>query len=195
MKKVFLTAAASFAAIPGIAVIAAGIGTPPNSQVWFGGIVNVVGVGTILLLMMNQKYIRRISPQRLTKYVGILFTSTLMLFISYVVLYNWCVVSHQRWGTVMYPLWATGELARAVEAAGGRWQAFDRYGVNDITSAVLKSSGLIWGVTLGLFVVTYSSMFACLTAAFAILGIKLESHQAKRARRPRPLTKARVDGG
>jgi hypothetical protein len=71
MKKDFVAVSALLAYIVGLAIIAQGLGAPPGMNAWFGGIVDVIGVGTILLLWTNKHRVTRARPAAIELIVGI----------------------------------------------------------------------------------------------------------------------------
>jgi len=185
MRKALLVSASTFACVPGLAAIIAGFGAPPNAGAWFGGIATSMGVLTILLAMVQSAEISRMAPRDITRWsLSLLGIGLLVLFV-YVFLFDWCVVSHPAYGAIVYPLWATGDLAKLISHAGGRWEALDRYGTAGIDAAILKSSSFVWALTIASFIVCYSALIICLTAAFALPAARLD----KRPLRRRPASK------
>ena len=57
MKAFFVSAAAVFAAVPGLGVIASGLGTPPGTEyrLLFGGVIEGFGALALIILWVNQK--------------------------------------------------------------------------------------------------------------------------------------------
>ena len=83
MKKIFVAASAAFAAIPGVAVIASGLGTPPGSGYrWlFGGVIEAFGALALLILWINRSKLRRISKRRITR-AAIILCGVCFIFIG-----------------------------------------------------------------------------------------------------------------
>jgi hypothetical protein len=174
MKWALLVAASTFACVPGLVTIIAGFGAPPNTGAWFGGIATSVGVLTVLLAMMRSAEISRVSSRRITHWSLALLGASLLALFVYVVLFDWCVVSHPAYGAIVYPLWATGDLAKLISHAGGRWEALDRYGTAGIDAAISTSSSIVWALTISSLIVCYSGLVMCMTAAFALPAARVE---------------------
>jgi len=185
MKKALLAAASAFACVPGLAAIISGLGAPPNAGVWFGGIATSMGVLTILLIMLRSADLSRVPTRTVTRWSIILLGVGVVAFVAYTLLFDWCVVSHPAYGAVVYPLWTTGDLAKLVTQAGGRWNALDRYGTAGIDAAIQKSSSIIWAFTIGSFIVCYSTLIVCLTAAFALPAARLDKRSDRKVGRKR----------
>ncbi|HKO97013.1 MAG TPA: hypothetical protein VJU86_08480 [Pyrinomonadaceae bacterium] len=175
MKNFFLALSGSFAAIPGVAIMVKGIGTPPGYAFMFGGIIEAFGSLALILLWLHRDKIQRIKPRRITKVSIILASVSFLSLVLYIVLFKLCVVSHPTHHTVLFPLWTSGELAKLVSAAGGRWAALDEFGWFGVYGAVEKMPSYAVPVTVAALLVCYQSVFTTLTIAFGLPGF----HQQK----------------
>lgn len=185
MKRVLLAAASAFACIPGLAAILSGLGAPPTAGVWFGGLATSMGVVTILIVMLHSPDLARVQTKIVTRWAVVLLGVGAIMILFYTLLFDWCVVSNPKYGAVVYPLWATGDLAKLIVQAGGRWEALDRYGIAGIDAAIQKSSSVIWTLTIGSFVTVYSTLVVCFTAAFALPAARLEGPSNRKVARKR----------
>ena len=170
MKKLFLAASGLFAAIPGIAVIGKGIGTPPNYEILFGGVIEAFGTLSLLVLWANRNKLKKIKTPRITKLVIRLGVLSFISLIIYIGLFKYCVISHPTHDTAYFPLWTSGELAKYVERTGGRWAALERYGIYPIESAIQKMPPYAIIITTALLLFMYQMIFTSLTVAFGLLG-------------------------
>jgi hypothetical protein len=169
MKKLLLALAGVFSAIPGVAVIQSGIGSPPSYKVLFGGVIEAFGAFSLLLLWINRKKIQRLAARRVTR-VAVLLTVLCFVLISvYIALFAICVVEHRR-GTAYYPLWTSGKLADMVTRAGSRRAAIERYGIAAVSEAIDEMPGIATGLTTVVLLFLYQSIFTTLTIMFGLLG-------------------------
>ncbi|HEY0655446.1 MAG TPA: hypothetical protein VGD65_20065 [Chryseosolibacter sp.] len=172
MKKLFAAISLTVASVPGLAIIAKGIGTPPGHAWLFGGIIEAIGALAILLLWINRDSIRKISPKRLSNtsiYLGFTF---FVLVLFYLFLFKHCVVTHPTHETVYFPLWTDGRAKELISRADGRWSALDRYGNYPLEVAIGKMDPSIIVMTTTLLLVIYQGIFTCLVIAFGLLAIK-----------------------
>lgn len=170
MKKLFLAASALFAAVPGLMVISKGVGTPPDYEYLFGGVIEAFGTLSLLILWVNKNKLKEITPSRITKLAITLGTISFLSLIIYIALFKFCVVSHPTHYTAYYPLWTSGEIAKYVERTGGRWAALDRYGIYPIESAIHKMPPYAIPVTTAVLLFLYQMIFTSLTIAFGLIG-------------------------
>jgi hypothetical protein len=170
MKKLFLAVSASFAAIPGFAVMWKGIGTPPDYSFLFGGVIEAFGSLALILLWMNRVKIKKAKSERIVRSAIILGVASFLSLVVYLALFNLCVVSHPTHHTVFFPLWTSGDLSKLVSNAGGRWAALDKFGHFGIYSAVNKMPFYALPVTSAVLLFFYQSVFATLAVAFGLVG-------------------------
>jgi hypothetical protein len=182
MRQIFLAASSAFACIPGLGAILTGFGAPPNAGAWFGGVATTMGVFTIILIMLNSERLSAHSMQAITKVSILLLIAGIILCAIYTLLFDWCIVNHLAYGSVVYPLWTSGDLAQMVDRAGGRWNALDRYGAYGVDAAIRRSSSSVWALTVATFIVCYSAMIVSLTAALALPAARLDKSSASRKR-------------
>lgn len=176
LKSLFLISSGAFSALPGIAIMATGLGVPPNqSAVMFGGIIEVIGVFVLLLLWLNRSRVKRLTIQKITRRSIALFVVFIISLACYVSLYNHLVVKHDLFkdNPVFYPLWSSGDLSSALEIAGGKYDAIARYGPDEMKGTIRSSSSLNLNVTTAILIIIYQSIFVWIILAFGFLGVKL----------------------
>src|SRR5947209_15856756 len=104
MKNTFLAASGVFAAIPGVAILVFGLGTPPGYSKLFGAVIEAFGALVILLLLSGKAKIRRLPARRISKVAVILMAICFSLLVLYLQLAAFCVVTHPIHVIVYYPL-------------------------------------------------------------------------------------------
>jgi hypothetical protein len=61
MKKILNAASGLLATIPGISVLTSGAMAPPDNSKLFAAFIEIVGVGTLLLVLLNQKRVHPVT--------------------------------------------------------------------------------------------------------------------------------------
>lgn len=126
----------------------------------------------MIMFMTNSGRVKKLPLSRVNRYsVALVLVGVLMLGL-YIWVYSFCVQTHPAYGTVVYPLWSTGDLAKMIEQAGGRWGALDLYGSYAIYSAVAKFGDLVWVLTTLAFLLPYIMFVASLTGGFALAAAR-----------------------
>jgi hypothetical protein len=171
--KIFKWASASFALIPGLAVIILNVGTPPGvSSFFYGGLIEAFGAFTLLAMFLNRTRIRKMSLIRVNRIAGLLLVLFLIFLLTYVYIYNSQVIIHDKYGTpVFFPFWHGALLNQLVHNAGNEYNAITRYGPQAINDAIRTSNTLLQ-MTLVIFTLVYVSTFELLIIGFALLGFK-----------------------
>src|SRR5579872_592638 len=95
MKTLFKSLAAVFATLPGVGVLATGLGVPPQvgMTLIFAGVIEALGVVTLLLVMINQDRIRRWSKFQITTTTSVIGVVSLVVLVAYISCYFYCVVT------------------------------------------------------------------------------------------------------
>jgi hypothetical protein len=169
VKKILLATSAAFGAIPGLAVIKSGLGTPPGHKLLFGGVIEAFGALSLMLLWINRNKIKRRSIRKVTKLV-IIFALLCFVFLTlYVSLFSFCVIDHKR-GTAYYPLWTSGTIADMVTKAGSRRAAIEKYGIASIVEAIDEMPGVAIVLTTVILLFIYQGVFTTLSVMFGVLG-------------------------
>src|SRR5262245_52375170 len=138
MKKLFQASSALFSAIPGLTIIWKGIGTPPGHAILFGGVIEALGVFSLIVLLVNKRKLKRLAGRKVTKIAIILMGVCFVSIVVYIILLDFCVITHPTHGTAYFPLWTSGEIAAKVARAGGRYAALDRYGNYSVVDSINK---------------------------------------------------------
>jgi hypothetical protein len=170
MKKVFLAASAVFCSIPGLLVIASGLGTPPDYKVLFGGVIEAFGVIALLILWINKNKIADLPTPKVTKIAIVLAISCILVLFTYIYLFNQCVVTVEGRGTAYYPLYITDEIGSSVDDAGSRKAAIERYGIATILEEIDQLPGYYITLTTIILLFTYQLVFTILAIIFGLLG-------------------------
>jgi len=173
MNKVFLALAGVVGSIPGIAVWQSGLGTPPNMNLLFGGVVQAFGAISLLLLWVNRAKLKLIPKPKMTKIVVYLIVTCFALLSIYLWLFGLTVVQHEVRGTTYYPLWTSGEIATMIESAdNSRYYAIEKYGIDAVKEAIHKMPAAVIAITTIFLLFIYQAIFSTLTLAFGVLGIQ-----------------------
>lgn len=196
MKVLFLALSAAFAALPGVAVIASGLGTPPGTgyRLLFGGVIEAFGALALLILWVNQNKLRRRSKRKITRAAVIAGLLCLVFIGAYVLVFRRTVVEHER-GTVYYPLWLSGNVERMVERAGSRESAIERYGLGGVKNAIDEMGSLPLALTSLLLLLLYQGIFTSLTVAFGMPGFHMQQPLLDNAGNPAPPHQPPAAGG
>jgi hypothetical protein len=176
MKRVsaFLSLASGvFAVIPGIAVLTSNIGVPPNSsKALFGGVIEAMGVLTVMILWLNKSWISKNSIKGINKISLIsVFVFVVSLF-TYIFLYNYLVVGVENSDSLFFPLWSDGELKASILQFGSRDELINQWGRDDVYKVIQSSSGTPLLMTTLIMLFNYLLTFLSLTFAFGLLAIK-----------------------
>ena len=84
----------------------------------FGGVIEAFGVLSLLLLAVNRVWIRGLSQRTITIASTAIAVFAFCLLVAYLGCYQYCVVTLDPRGTVYFPLWNAGDLAKIVSDAG-----------------------------------------------------------------------------
>lgn len=174
MKKLFLTASAIFGAIPGLAIIISGLGSPPEHKILFGGVIEAFGTLSLLILWLNKQSILRMTIRKVTKLAILFGVFSFISIIIYLTLFSYCVISIKDRDPVYYPIYTSGNIAEMIERAGSRRSAIERYGIDAVREAIDEMPGNPIAITTTLLLFVYQSIFTLLTLAFGFLGIRLK---------------------
>jgi hypothetical protein len=176
MKRVsvFLSLASGvFAVIPGIAVLTSNVGVPPNSsKALFGGVIEAMGVLTLMILWLNKSWITKNSVKSINKLSFIsIFVFVVSLF-TYIFLYNYLVVGVENSESLFFPLWSNGELKASILKFGSRNELIDQWGRDDVYKVIQSSSETPLLITTLIMLINYMLTFLSLTFTFGLLAIK-----------------------
>ena len=190
MKKIWQAAAGTFGLIPGLAVLRSGLGVPPEEgmKLIFGGTVEAFGVLSLVLVAVNGVWIRSLSKRTITVATTILAGFAFLLLLAYIGCYQYCVVTVEPRGTVYFPFWNSGDLAKMVSDAGGRDAAMVTYGRYAVYEAVKRMGQIPEIVTNAVLLILYTGVFTTLTWAFGLPA----THEASADSAP-PLAEPKLD--
>jgi hypothetical protein len=188
VNKLFLALSAAFAAIPGVAVIASGLGTPPGTYYkWlFGGVIEAFGALALLLLWVNKNKLSESKKKlKITRAALIMGVLCFVLIAVYVLLFQHTVVEHAR-GTAYYPLWLDGTIERMVERAGSREAAIENYGIAGVQKGIDEMGGGTLALTSILLLLVYQGIFTSLTLSFGLPGFHMRQSLLSKAANKTP---------
>jgi hypothetical protein len=172
MKKLFAAAAACFAAIPGLAVLLSETGVPPGQVKLFGAVTETFGALAILVIWVNRKRIREMTPDRVTTIAIRVGVGALLALLAYIALYDLTVCKKPPRSPVYYPVLLSGAAARIVRDAGGRCSAVETYGSDEVREAIDKMPALALPATTGLLLVIFLTAFTGVATAFGLVGVR-----------------------
>jgi hypothetical protein len=176
MKKVsdFLSLASGvFAVIPGIAVLTSSVGVPPNSsKALFGGVIEAVGVLTLMILWLNKSWIKKSSIKKINKLSFISILAFVISLFTYIFLFNYLVVQVENSDSVFFPLWSNGELKASLLEFGSRNELINQWGRDDVYKVIQSSSETPLLITTLIMLFNYMLTFFSLTFSFGLLAIK-----------------------
>jgi hypothetical protein len=173
VQSLFKWGSATVALIPGFTIILTNLGTPPGiSQYLYGGIVEAIGVFTLLLFLLNDLQIKKIAQRR------IIFLSTIMFFLfiisllSYIAIFNCQIVYVREYNEkIFFPFWYQDDLAYMILNAGGKYNAIKKYGPQSIIDGI-NNSEFYLELTRIIFTILYLSIFEFLIIGFSLIGFK-----------------------
>lgn len=119
--------------------------------------------------MAAQAQVKRLSRFRVTRSVIVLVTLCFIFLALYIVLFNFCVIEHDR-GTAYYPLWLTEKIEKMVTTAKSRSAAIEMYGIAAVRMAIDEMS-IAKAITTVALLLVYQAVFTTLTVAFGLIGI------------------------
>jgi hypothetical protein len=182
MKTALKAGALTFAMLPGVGILASGLGVPPEQgmKLIFAGVIEAFGVLSLVILAVNQMWIRGLSPRTITVASSGIAVVAFFLLVAYLGCYQYCVVTLDPRGTVYFPLWNGGDLASLVSDAGGRAAAIDKWGRYAVYEAVKGMGEYPAIITDAVLLVLYAGFFTSLTWAFGLLA----THEEPKAAAP-----------
>lgn len=179
MEKLYKSASAAVAVIPGITVLASGVWVPPGHKPVFAIVLEVFGIGAWLLVRANKESVQALTARVANGIALALFLGFLAAVVGYKLLFDHCVVhaTASEWpgqDPVFFPLSLRGDIAKAVADAGSRLTVVDRFGPSEITLKLPAmpdyDTAILW--TKVVLLAVYSGMVAILTSLFGILGLR-----------------------
>ncbi len=171
MKAFFLAVSGVFGVIPGLAIMLGELGTPPEKNGLFGGVVEAFGVLTLIILWVNRGKIAKLSRSKVTKVTIVLGILCFVFLGGYLGLFEFCVIKHEFRGSAYFPLWTSGKIGTMVESGPGRSAAIDHYGIDAVREAIREMPTYALSLTSAVLLLVYQGVFTSLTAAFGLLGI------------------------
>lgn len=179
LSVILSTASGVFAVVPGITVMISEVGVPPDSsKALFAGIIEALGVITLMLLWLNRKSIIRQSSKTVTKRAILGVVLFIISLFSYIFLYGILVEEVFKSTPVFFPLWENGELKELLSEYGSRSALIKEFGRDDIFELIQQSSKVPLLLTTILFLFIYQLIFVSLTFSFGLLAVKSSADQS-----------------
>ena len=182
MKKVsnFLSVASGvFAVVPGIAILTSNVGVPPNSsKALFGGVIEALGVFTLMILWLNRDWVKNAPLKKVNKLAFISIITFIFCLFTDIFLYNYLVVGVENSDSLFFPLWANGELNNGMTQFGSRNELITQWGRDDVYKVIQSSSNIPLLVTTIIMLFLYQLTFVSLTFSFGLLGIKSSNDES-----------------
>jgi hypothetical protein len=169
----FTSASATFAVVPGVAVLLSNVGVPPTSSTaLFSSTLEAMGVLTLMILWINKDNIRERSEKNITQIAigaAIVFILSLCTYFLLFGHLNESVLNSQ---SLFFPLWSQGELKIDLRNFGSRSELITQFGRDDVALLIETTSKTALLVTTILLLILYQLIFVPLTFAFGLLAIK-----------------------
>ncbi len=173
LSKFFTAVSGVFAVLPGVGVLLSNIGVPPNiSGALFGGVIEALGVLTLMLLWLNKDWIRNLSSRRVNIISLISIAGFIISLFSYLFLYNSLVLGNGISEPVYFPLWSNGELKDGLKMFKNGTELISQWGRDDVVTVIQSSSQNALLVTTIILLFIYQLIFVTLTFSFGLLGIR-----------------------
>lgn len=176
LKNVFLAAASTFAAIPGIAVIMTNIGVPHGMPRYlFGGIIEIVSIYTLLYLRLQRKKIQRISIKNIRRQSLRYLIAFFILLLVYLFLYDYCTIeaSQKGYDPTFFPFWTQGELQTFIAEQGSKSAVLDYLGRDRVVELIETENSFPSIVTATCFLLIFVAGVTALIQSFSRIGWKL----------------------
>ncbi len=173
MTKLLKLVTAFFGLIPGISVMISQLGVPPGvSSGLFGAVIETLGVATLLILILNRKWIKEMSIKKMNVLVGISLFLFLASFSLYLYLIGYVVIQLPNSDPLYRPFWPQGELKKSLESASSFEALTQLWGRDDMDRVIQETSKPALLTTTIILLSIYQLIFVSLTFVFGILTIK-----------------------
>src|SRR5690606_28095179 len=131
----------AFGLLPGFAILITNLGVPPDaSKLLFAGIIEAIGVFTLLILWTNRNKIKKIPAQKITKYALLACGLFLISLFLYLFLYGQYVIQVPHSRSLLFPLWPQDELREGLITHGSKLELIHNWGVDDVYKVIQSSS-------------------------------------------------------
>jgi len=162
--------------IPGYIELREGLLAPPGQTRVFGAILIAASVVTVASVLLARQRIKTMRPSKVLRrsVIGLVVAAFLCLFYGGIRGYTVFQTkdANDKDATVYMPLFPHGELAAAIDHAGGRRAIVDRMPRIVEDWAQDQSGGL--ALTTALLLALYVGGLAALTYSMAIVGVRRE---------------------
>jgi hypothetical protein len=168
LKNIFTIAAALVAAVPGFSLLSGNLQILPGvSRMLYGGVLEALSIMIFLIIWLYKDRIERWSRPKAIRLSIVLISFFLIFLMLYIYLYE--LVVH---GSVVFPLWPSGDLQRAYVKYGNWDLVMTNYSPDGVTM-LFQNSGTSLITTKLRFLILFQMPMILLVAAFSVLGINL----------------------
>jgi len=177
MKKlsdVLTLASGVFGVIPGITILLTSVGVPPEqSRQLYGGVIEALGIISLLILWLNKSRIVKMTEKSITKW-SLGFTGLfLFALLLYLFLFNYFVLQTGHSKPVFFPFWPQGDLQYNILKYGGRMEIIYKFGRDDVYNLIEQTSKVSLIITSLIFLLIYQAVFMAITLGFGLTSIKI----------------------
>lgn len=172
LKSFFTTASGVFAVIPGLGILLTNIGVPPDtSKYLFAGVIESLGVLTLLLISVNTPRLKKLDSKKTTTVTLAAICVFICALFAYLFMFDYLVIEVSGSQPLFFPLWPAGELKEGLTLAGSKVELIRQWGRDDVSKVISASSPVPLAITKLIFLFIYQLLFVALTFSFGILGV------------------------
>lgn len=173
MKAFFLALSAIFAAVPGITVLLSSLGVPDSDdKTLFCAVIEATGCATVALVYINRRYFKKMNIHRINKSVISLVAVFSISVILYISLFKNCVIDHEDYSRVYFPLVYGSALKKEIKEAGNRIKFIEKWEGDGANQHIELNARNYLILTTVVFLVIYQLIFTSLAAAFSLLAVR-----------------------
>jgi hypothetical protein len=149
------------------------IGVPPDtSKYLFAGVVESLGVLTLLILSINTPWLKKLKIKTITKLTLTAIALFVVSLFTYLFMFEYQVIQVAGSQPLFFPIWASGELQEGLKSTGSKVELIRQWGRDDVFKVISASSPIALAITKLIFLFIYQLIFISLTFSFGILGIE-----------------------
>jgi hypothetical protein len=177
MKNIFSWISLIGGAIPGIAIILDGFGTPAGLRMPFGIVAAVCGFVAFGVVLLIRERIKRQTKKALPYFIIFFGLVSFISFSLYWIVLNQCVFRAPQHSEVFFPLWLEGNAKERVDSAGGRIAFYDKYGPGAVWN-LLETQTTETNLTALLLLSLISTASLAVAVASGVASAFTECHSA-----------------
>ena len=178
MDKLLIWASRAVALLPGVAVLATGIGSPPGYEKIFGGLIEAFGAVCLLVIELNRGRLRKSRRVSVTNAALVAAITSFLLFVAYIPLVDYCVVRIPGRTPVYFPLIACRNLQSEISEAGSRAALVNKWGSAEVDEIVRECPEICRIGTTVVLLLFYASALLMLTIALGVAAAAIHPETA-----------------